>query len=334
MRLAPAEVMLCCPPISILSSTIRLPRWIGLGLAWCGLALLPVASGAGGTPLQMQEIGLMLRGGYTNAEVLREVTTRHVVDPLNATSEKTLRDAGADQRLIDALKSGQYTLAPADSEEAKRRLDEAAARVQDDRAAGQDRLLQQARQQAEAAVSRRMSNLLHGKLVISKDGVLQPYDENLLSTKKVFALYYSASWCAPGRQFTPWLIDFYEKFLPSHPDFEVIYVSDDRSAEEMAEYMKKSGMPWPALEFAREPQEPELTRYAGPLIPTLALLDGAGGVHSYSYDGANYLGPRHVIADLAKMAGIELQGDMHDPPPVSVDAPAPSQNVTLSGQPQ
>jgi thiol-disulfide isomerase/thioredoxin len=306
---------------------------VGVGL--CGLALLPVVYGAG-APLQTKEIGLMLRAGYTSDEVLQEVATRHVVDSLDATTEKTLREAGADQRLIDALKSGKYALAPTDSAEAKRLQEEAAARVQADRAAGQDRLLEQAKAQAQAAISRRMANLLHGKLVIWKDGALQPYDENILSTKKIFILYYSASWCAPGQQFTPWLIQFYRQFVAAHPDFEIIYVSDDRTPEEMENYMKTSGMPWPALDYAKTLQEPELTKYAGPEIPSLALLDGAGGLHSYSYseDGKNYLGPRHVIADLARMFGVQIQGDMHDLPPTSAKAPPIRKSVSLSGEPQ
>ncbi len=304
----------------------------------CGWLLLPALFGAGAGPLQPQEIGLMLRAGYTSAEVLQEVATRHVVEPLDPATEKILREAGADERLIAALKSGAYTLAPADSAAAKRSQEQAAARVQLDREAGQDRLLEQAREQAQAAISRKVANSLHGKLVISKNGQLQPYDENILSTKKVFLLYYSASWCPPGQQFTPWLVDFYRKFAPAHPEFEIIYVSDDRTPEEMADYMKSSDMPWPALEYSVVPQLPDLTQYAGPDIPALDLLDGAGGLLSYSYDGKNYLGPRHVIADLAKAFNVVIAGDMRDPPPTSAQVPALSPTVgrpvTLSGQPQ
>jgi thiol-disulfide isomerase/thioredoxin len=315
-----------------------IPRWIRTGFALAGLAVLPMLPAAASTPLQTKDIGQMLRGGYTSAEVLQEVETRHVVDSLDAATEKTLRDDGADERLIEALKSGRYTLAPADSAAVKRQQEQAAARLASDREAGQDRLLAQARQNAVAAVSQHMANLLRNKLVICKDGQLQPYDENILTTKKVFAFYYSASWCAPGRQFTTSLIKFYQQFVAAHPAFEVVYLSDDRSPEEMADYMKTSGMPWPALEYSRIRQEPVLTPYEGPVIPSLALLDGAGGLRSYSSEGTNYLGPRHVILDLAKMAGIQLTGDMHDPPPVSAVQPPVSagvgRTVSLSGQPE
>jgi nucleoredoxin len=306
-------------------------------LVLLAMAVTQRLPGADGSPLEIKDIGLMLRGGYTSQETLREVESRHVVDPLDATSEKALRDAGADQRLIDALKSGRYTLPPDESAEAKRRQQEAQERLQSDREAGQDRLLEHAKEEAQAAVSRRMSNQLRSKLVVWKDGQLQAYDENVLSTKKVFAFYFGASWCPSCSQFTPWLIDFYKKFVALHPDFEVVYVSDDRSAEEMAEYMKTAGMPFPALNYDKEAQEVNLLHYAGPDIPSMALVDGAGTLHSYSYDGQTYLGPRHVIADLAKMAGIKLDGDLKDGAPSRANAPPPvsdTRNLTLSGQPE
>jgi nucleoredoxin len=328
------------PHLAISPCRSRCPRWIRAGVVLCGLALLSLgaASAAGGAPLRLQEIGLMLRSGYGSADVLQDVQSRHVVDALDAATEQTLRDAGADQRLIDALKSGRYNLDSDAAAQEKDRQAAAAERLQLDRAAGQDRLLEQAREQAQAAVSRKMANLLRGTLVIWKDGQLQPYDENILTTKKIFLFYYTASWCAPGREFTPWLINFYRQFLAAHPDFEIVYVSDDRSAEEMADYMRDSGMPWPALDYNKTTQEPQFTRYGGPEIPSLALLDGAGGLHSYSYDGQAYLGPRHVISDLAKMFNAQIKGDMHDPPPVSANQPPVSKGVgdkvTLAGQPQ
>ncbi len=313
---------------------MRCPLILAIGLACCGLTILPVGHGAG-APLQVPEIGLMLRGGYTSAEVLQEVATRHVVDPLDAAGEKTLREAGADDRLIEALKSGRYTLGGAEADEAKQRQDAIDQRVQADRAAGQDRLLEHAKEQAQAAISRRMANLLRGKLVVWKDGRLQPYDDNVLSTKKVFAFYYSASWCGPCQKFTPWLVEFYRQFAPSHSQFEVVFISKDRSAAEMQQYMQTDGMPWPALDYAKIANEPELTKYCGPGIPCLVLLDGAGGVHSDSYAGDKYLGPRHVIADLARMAGIRLTQTNEDPPAASANAAPPvSRSVSLSGQPQ
>ena len=306
--------------------------WLALGL----LASLPSGLRADGPPLRAADLGLMLRSGYTSTEVLQEVTTRHVVDPLDPAAEKALRAAGADQRLIEALQSGRFTLAAGAAAEATRRQEALQAQLEADRAAGQDRLLAQAQAQAQAAVSRKLANLLRGKLVIWKDGRLQRYDDNVLSTKKVFAFYYSASWCPPCQKFTPKLVQFYQQFAAGHPDFEVIFISADRSADEMEKYMQAVAMPWPALEFDRKAAEPELTRYAGPGIPCLVLLDGAGGVHSDSYNGGKYLGPMHVLADLASMAGLKLVDDQAQrfAPDRADQPPVQRTSVSLAGQRQ
>ena len=65
--------------------------------------------------------------------------------------------------------------------------------------------------------------------------------------------YFSAHWCPPCRQFTPMLKDFYEVqllapnwaqnniILNSRQEaegIEIVFVSSDRSAEDMASYMK------------------------------------------------------------------------------------------------
>jgi len=61
---------------------------------------------------------------------------------------------------------------------------------------------------------------------------------------KTVALYFSASWCAPCRHFTPLLLDFRSRH--HEDDFEVLFVSFDRSISEKRAYVRKSGMPWPS----------------------------------------------------------------------------------------
>ena len=61
--------------------------------------------------------------------------------------------------------------------------------------------------------------------------------------------YFSAHWCPPCRQFTPMLKDFYEvtrllmkvkiKYVCQEAEgIEIVFVSSDRSAEDMTSYMK------------------------------------------------------------------------------------------------
>ena len=67
-----------------------------------------------------------------------------------------------------------------------------------------------------------LASQLHGKLVSFRDGDLHPCEDNVQASKKLYAFYYSASWCAPCRQFTPRLVQFYQDFAPKHPAFEVL----------------------------------------------------------------------------------------------------------------
>jgi hypothetical protein len=64
--------------------------------------------------------------------------------------------------------------------------------------------------------------------------------------------------------FTPKLVEWYNKFKPAPPDFELVFVSSDRSEEAMQAYIKGDKMPWPAVAFAR---------YSSDGIPYLVLID-------------------------------------------------------------
>ena len=59
---------------------------------------------------------------------------------------------------------------------------------------------------------------------------------------KIVALYFSAHWCGPCRQFTPKLVEFRDQ--NAKDGFEVVFMSLDRSAKAKADYMKAEGMKW------------------------------------------------------------------------------------------
>jgi nucleoredoxin len=139
-------------------------------------------------------------------------------------------------------------------------------------------------------------------MALNSNGDPKPFDDSKLAGVQYVAFYYSASWCPPCRAFTPDLVSFYNEFKPAHPNFELIFVNDDRSDGDMINYMKGDSMPWPAVWYA-DIRNPDLNarQFCGPGIPCLVLVDANGDVLSDSFRGGNYVGPRQVMADIRDM---------------------------------
>lgn len=289
-------------------------RYLLLALALAAgtaLSTLPART----LPLTIKEVTLMLRSGFSSETVQQELSVRRLAEPFNAGAEKSLRDAGAAPALVDAIKTGSYAISPADAQKAQDELTAQAARrareVEQSRKFNtlyQDKLLR-ARTAAPPAIGQ-VSNLLadqfKGDLVASRNGNisnLTPFEEEALAKKKLIALYFSAQWCGPCRQFTPQLVEFYNRVAPQHPEFEIVFVSSDRSAGAMGAYMRDMKMPWPAIDFSKLPTKSALKKYAGEAIPCLVLLDANGKVLSDTYAGKEFLGPEKVLADLAATFG-------------------------------
>jgi nucleoredoxin len=80
-------------------------------------------------------------------------------------------------------------------------------------------------------------------------GVIKIND--LLKESKAVGVYFSGSWCPPCKQFTPVLIDYYDRANKVVPDggknFNIVFASVDRSYDEFNAYWGK--MPWDALPF-------------------------------------------------------------------------------------
>ncbi len=137
-------------------------------------------------------------------------------------------------------------------------------------------------------------------LVQLKGRKVEKFDDTPLQGAKYYAIYYSAAWCGPCRMFTPDLVKWYKRNKNKNPHFELIFVSSDRSADDMAAYMKDDDMEWPALAFDKKSSTSALTKYSARGIPCLVLIDETGKVLSHSYEGDTYVGPRKVLEDIEK----------------------------------
>mmetsp|Transcript_32294 Transcript_32294/g.93626 ORF Transcript_32294/g.93626 Transcript_32294/m.93626 type:complete len:349 (-) Transcript_32294:163-1209(-) len=90
----------------------------------------------------------------------------------------------------------------------------------------------------------------------------------------VVAIYFSANWCPPCRQFTPMLAQFYEQAKAAGRKFEVIFISADRDAGSMKEYLQS--MPWLAVRFEDPARQRIQAMFQVNGIPNLKIFSPNG----------------------------------------------------------
>ena len=93
---------------------------------------------------------------------------------------------------------------------------------------------------------------------------------------KIIGLYFSAHWCPPCRQFTPKLVKFRDKLASDNKNFEIVFISSDRTADDMAGYMNDTNMKWLALPFGSPFKKKAASKYGITGIPTLIILGTDG----------------------------------------------------------
>lgn len=121
-----------------------------------------------------------------------------------------------------------------------------------------------------------MSNLYNiiGNILIDKNG--NNYNTINKLNNKYIAIYFSAKWCGPCKQFTPKLVNFYNKVDKNN--FELLFISLDKNLNEFNMYFNE--MPWLSIPFDKNNSESlsELFNIDG--IPTLQLYDNYGNLIS------------------------------------------------------
>ncbi|MBS0660835.1 MAG: redoxin family protein [Verrucomicrobia bacterium] len=143
---------------------------------------------------------------------------------------------------------------------------------------------------------------LKNDLVSFKNNAVTFQKGDDLAGKRYVALYFSAHWCGPCRQFTPKLVQWYQQHRDKADQFEIVFVSSDTSAAMQSQYMKEDKMPWPAVDWGRTGTTKRLKdQYGGKGIPCLVIVDEAGQVVSHSYVNGQFVGPQKVLQDLEKL---------------------------------
>lgn len=119
-------------------------------------------------------------------------------------------------------------------------------------------------------------DLINGKTLGKGAEVTQVAANDALAGKDIVCFYFSAHWCPPCRQFTPILKDFYEEVSDS--GVEIIFVSSDRSPEEMKSYLKESHGPWLSVEHGSELGQALKQQFGISGIPALIVCKADGTV--------------------------------------------------------
>lgn len=267
-------------------------------LAFLAFLATCLTAAAGTLPLTVREIALMLRSGYSVPAVEKELADRHFGEKLDDAARAQLLKAGATPELLEGIERGRFS-APEEELKKLRRNNQ----IEGERALVQQNTTSPATSRGGPPLVDVIAQAAKGKLVRCQNGNLVSYYDEELSRKKIYGLYFSAHWCPPCRKFTPTLITFYNQIQREHPEFEIIFVSADKTPEAMQFYMQSTGMPWPAIDYAKRPDLSALTKYAGEGIPDLVIVDSSGKVLLDSYAGGKYVGPATVLAQLESLLG-------------------------------
>jgi nucleoredoxin len=156
-----------------------------------------------------------------------------------------------------------------------------------------------------------LSGVVHGQEAGS-GGFADIFPEGLINAKgeavsletlnkKIVGIYFSAHWCGPCRKFTPTLIEYRNTYKD---DFEVVFVSSDRSAKDQLSYMSGSEMPWPALAWQSGPANKLKKQYGVSSIPALIIMKPDGDM--LTAEGRRFVS-QGVEAEKFKTASLEKE---------------------------
>ncbi|KAM9306354.1 nucleoredoxin-like protein 2 [Pholidichthys leucotaenia] len=124
-----------------------------------------------------------------------------------------------------------------------------------------------------------MVEVFTGRTLVNKEGDLVDPDEALRN--KVVGIYFSAGWCSPCRDFTPILCDFYTELVEERDppaQFEIVFVSSDKSTDDFIEYYHDMHGDWLALPWTDEYKNVLKERYKITAVPRLVIVKENGDV--------------------------------------------------------
>ena len=121
----------------------------------------------------------------------------------------------------------------------------------------------------QKGVSPELEDLFQGPLLDSQG---KEVSKKMLGGKTI-GIYFSAHWCPPCRSFTPKLVKFRDA---NKKDFEVVFVSSDKSPKAQMDYMKGSKMKWYTMPHRSDAANALSKKYEIRGIPSLVIVSPDG----------------------------------------------------------
>ena len=114
---------------------------------------------------------------------------------------------------------------------------------------------------------------------------------------KMVGFYFSAHWCPPCRTFTPRLVEFRDD---NKDEFEIVFVSSDKSPQAQMDYMKETNMKWLTLPHRSKAANKLKSKYGIRGIPALVIVAPNG--ETITKDGRGHVSgnPRGALASWRK----------------------------------
>ena len=147
----------------------------------------------------------------------------------------------------------------------------------------------------------KIAKAIRGKLYQKEGDKLEKLELGDRSEPEFYVFYYGASWCGPCRRFVPILKSWYNQFKDHGVEnFELIFVSSDRTGESQKDYVKKSNMPWPFLKW-RSSYGRTIENYSRRSIPGLVIVNRNGRILHDAHSGNEYRGAYTVLDELKRL---------------------------------
>lgn len=141
-----------------------------------------------------------------------------------------------------------------------------------------------------------------------KGGLADLLPENLLDSHgkevsrnklagKTVGFYFSAHWCPPCRTFTPSLVKFRDD---NKDDFEIVFVSSDKSPQAQMGYMEETNMKWLTLPHRGKAANSLAGKYGVRGIPALIIVSPNGEIITKNGRGDVSGNPKGALAKWTK----------------------------------